>query len=274
MAKFLIGKIIPDESRSRLRSLYFSFLRFLLAPWFDGFKFKCPFCGGRFRKLLPFGFDFPVLKEKQVVGGGLRSNAMCPRCGSFDRERLLYLYLRNKTNVFKEDLRMLHVAPEKNLQRVLLESSNIDYLSADIESPLAMVKIDLTDTSFKNGSFDIIICSHVLEHVQDDRKAMLELFRVLKPSGWAILQVPISRSLEETIEDQTVREPAERERLFGQRDHVRIYARDYKTRLEGVGFKVEVYNFTEELGEAIFKKYGLIKDESLYICSKAKREDL
>jgi SAM-dependent methyltransferase len=215
-----------------------------------------------------------VLKENQVVGGGLRSSAKCPRCGSLDRERLVYLYLRNKTNVFKEDLRILHVAPERNLLRVLFESSNIDYLSADIDSPLAMVKIDLTDILFEDDSFDVIICNHVLEHIQDDRKAMSELFRVLKPGGWAILQVPIAMSLEKTIEDPTVIDSAERERLFGQSDHVRIYARDYKWRLEGVGFGVEVYDFTKEQGEAVSDEYGLIKDESLYVCSKPEREDL
>lgn len=269
--KSFLKKIIPDKFQSKFLGLYFSCrdcLRFV------GLKFKCPFCGGRFRKFLPIGFNFPVLKDKHVVGGGCRFNAMCPRCSSFDRERLVCLYLRNKTEVFSENICMLHVAPEKNLQRVLMESSNIDYLSADIDSSLAMVKMDVTEIAFDDDSFDVIICNHVLEHVKDDRKAMLELYRVLKPGGWAILQVPISMSLNETYEAPTVEEPAERERLFGQSDHVRIYARDYKDRVKGVGLRVKVYNYTEEFGETTSKRYGLIKDENLYICSKPKRESL
>jgi len=244
-----------------------------LALLYIGNEFECPFCGGHFRKLLPGGLDLPVLKEKNVVGGGYRLDAMCPRCHSLDRERLIYLYLKNKTNLFYENLSVLHAAPEKNLQKVLMARPNIDYLSIDFDSPLAMVKMDITDIKYEDNLFDVVICNHVLEHIPNDQKAMLELLRVLKPGGWAILQVPISLSLDKTYEDPTVTTPEEREKVFGQSDHVRIYAKDYKDRLEKVGFSVEVYSFTNEVGESATHKYVLLKDENIYICSKPKQGD-
>ena len=232
-------------------------------------KFHCPFCGQDFREFLPFGLDIPVLKEKNVVGSGYRLSATCPNCGSIDRERLIYLYLKNKKgDWFSKNLKVLHIAPEGNLQKVLMAKSNIDYLSADLNSSLATVKMDITNIQYQNNSFDVIICNHVLEHIPDDRKAMAELYRVLKPGGWAILQVPISLSLNQTYEDPMVTSPEEREKVFGQSDHVRIYAKDYKDRLEGVGFSVEVYSFVKEFGESAIRKYGLSKDENIYICSK------
>jgi predicted SAM-dependent methyltransferase len=236
--------------------------------------FTCPFCQSHFDEFLPYGIELPVLKEKKVVGAGYRLNALCPRCGSLDRERLVYLYLKHKTNLFSvERLRVLHVAPGRNLQKVLMVLPNIDYLSADLCSPRAMVKMDITDIKYGDDCFDVIICNHVLEHIPGDRKAMSELYRVLKPGGWSILQVPISLSLDKTYEDPTVQTAEEREKLFGQCDHVRIYAKDYKERLEKAGFSVETYSFTEEFGEHYSHVYGLVKDEVLYICSKPKRDN-
>ena len=236
---------------------------------YAGSGFYCPFCQRNYKEFLTAGLDIPVLKEKKVIGGGYRLNAMCPGCGSFDRERLIYLYLKNKrSNLFCENLKVLHVAPEANLQKVIMAQPNIDYLSADLSSPSATVQMDITDIKYPNDYFDVIICNHVLEHIPDDRKAMAELYRVLKPGGWAILQVPISLSLKQTYEDPLVTSPEEREKVFGQSDHVRIYAKDYKDRLEEVGFSVEVYSFAKEFGESAIRKYGLSKDENIYICSK------
>jgi predicted SAM-dependent methyltransferase len=265
--KSLIKRIIPKKYYPQFADLYVKYRYF-------GTKFKCPFCDGHFRRLLPDGLDIPVLKEKNVVGGGYRLNAKCPYCYSSDRERLIYLYLKNKTNHFYGNLKLLHVAPERNLQKVLMAHPNIDYLSADLDSPLAMVTIDITNIQYEDNLFDILICNHVLEHVPDDQKAMLELYRVLKHGGWGILQVPISLSLNKTYEDPTVTTSEGRKKVFGQDDHVRIYARDYKDRLERVGFSVEVYRFAEEFGESAIHKYALLKDENIYICSKPKRESI
>jgi len=272
--KSLFKRIIPREYHPQYVDLYLKCRGFFLSLLYTGNEFECPFCGGHFRKFLPWGLDLPVLKEKKIVGGGYRVNAICCRCQSSDRERLIYLYLKNKTELFYKNLKVLHVAPERNLQRVLMTCPNIDYLSIDLKSPLAMVKMDTAEIKYEDNSFDVIICNHVLEHIPDDRKAKSELYRVLKPAGWAILQVPISLLLNETYEDPTVTTPEEREKVFGQSDHVRIYGRDYKDRLEKVGFSVEVYNFTKEFGESTTHKYGLLKDEDIYICSKPKQKNL
>jgi predicted SAM-dependent methyltransferase len=258
----LIRQIIPKKYHTQFTNLY------MRCKYF-GFKFKCPFCEGHFRKLLPAGLDLPILKEKNVVGGGYRLNGHCPSCYSSDRERLIYLYLKNKTNFFYENLKVLHVAPEQNLQKVFMAWTNIDYLSSDFDSPLAMINMDITKIPYEDNSFDVIICNHVLEHIPNDRQAMSELYRVLRPGGWSILQVPISLLLDRTYEDPTVIASDEREKKFGQSDHVRIYAKDYKDRLESVGFTVEVYSFGKEFGDSTIHKYALLKDEDIYLASKS-----
>ena len=144
----------------------------------------------------------------------------------------------------------------------------INYVSGGLNPLVADRKIDITDINFGNDYFDFIICSHVLEHVQDDRKAMSELFRVLKPGGEAILQVPTSKYNKKTFEDFSITSPEEREKYFGQKDHVRIYGKDYKNRLESVGFKVKLYDIKKDLSIQDIKKYGLNKEEILYIGKK------
>lgn len=148
--------------------------------------------------------------------------------------------------------------------------TNLDYISADISSPLAMVKIDITDIPLSDNRFDCIICYHVLEHIPNDQKAMRELFRVLKPGGWGILQSPVDLNRDKTFEDPNIVSPVERERIFGHKDHFRIYGRDYKDRLERVGFTVRLDNYIRDLENNIIKKYGLRKDEIIYFCSKPK----
>ena len=176
--------------------------------------------------------------------------------------------------MFSENLRMLHVAPERNLRKVLLAHPNINYLTVDLNSPLAMVKMDITNMPYEDNLFDVIICNHVLEHIPDDRKAISELYRVLKPAGWAILQVPISQSLVTTYEDPSITAPDEREKAFGQSDHVRIYARDYRERLESVGFSVQVYSIRKEFGWLAIYKYALQKDENIYVCSRSEQGNI
>lgn len=271
MIKSLIKRVTPKKIYYQfvnLYNLYIKYKRFFCSFLYTGTKFECPFCGGNFRKFLPSGLNIPALKEKKMVGGGRRLNAVCPRCYSLDRERLVYLYLKNKTNIFYKELKVLHIAPRENLQKVLKSCANIDYLSADLRSPLAMIKMDITNIKCEDNLFDIIICNHVLEHIPNDQKAMSELYRVLKPGGWAILQVPISLSLNKTYEDPLIVTPEEREKVFGQSNHVRIYANDYKDTLKKAGFFVQVYNFAKEFGEIVSRKYGLLKDENIYICSK------
>lgn len=232
---------------------YFS-LRSLL---YIGDQCTCPCCNGNFRKFLLFGIN-------------QRVNAQCPRCGSLERHRLLWLYLKNRTNFFVDNLKVLHFAPEYTFQVKFKLLPNIVYTSADLYSPIAMVKMDITNIDYHDNSFDVIFCNHVLEHIVDDRKAMRELFRVLRPGGWAILQSPIDQKLDRTFEDPSIVRPKDRERVFGRKDHVRVYGRDYKDRLEQVGFTVKLDSYVKDLGIDMIRKYGLMADEDMYFCTKAK----
>jgi SAM-dependent methyltransferase len=162
----------------------------------------------------------------------------------------------------------LHVAPEKCIATRLKACDNIDYLSADIALSAAMVQMDITDIRLPAESFDVIYASHVLEHIPDDRKAMRELHRVLRPGGWAVLQVPVWRPT--TTEDPTVTDPKERERLFGQSDHVRMYGHDgeYERRLQEAGFDLTVVPFVKELGPETARRYRLSAWEDIYFCAR------
>ena len=217
-----------------------------------------------------------MLREANVVGAGHRLNCRCPRCRSRDKERLLYLYLVNDTDIFDENVRLLHVAPERNLSKAFSKHRNIDYLTADINpnagSGQVMVKMDITDIQYDDDSFDAIVCCHVLEHVLDDRKAISEFYRTLRPGGWAILQVPVALSLDTTIEDPTATTREARERVFGQANHVRLYGKDYKNRLEEAGFSVEEFEWTKsnERYGGPTNRYGLNENEVIYRVSKPK----
>ena len=177
----------------------------------------CPVCDQSSRRFLPFGVE-------------ARPDAQCPRCGSLERHRLVWLYFANRTDLFDGNLkRMLHVAPERTFEARLRKRLGAGYLTADLFDPHVMVQMDICNIQYPEESFDVIYCSHVLEHVPDDRRALGEFGRVLKRSGWAILLVPIT--VDRTVEDPTVTDPAERLRLFGQDDHVRRYGPDYVDRL-------------------------------------------
>ncbi len=271
--KTLLRKVIAKRHHPRIEDLFVRARYAALYPVFAGREFECPFCGGHFRRFLPRGAIIEVLKEKQVIGSGYRVNSRCPRCDSYDRERLVYLYLTRKTRVLSEPLRLLHVAPEKNLQKVLRARPNIDYLSSDLDSPLAQVVMDITDIQYEADTFDVIICNHVLQDVPEDLKAMSEMYRVLKPGGWAIIQVPISRVLDRTLEDPSARTYEERSRTYGGMFHVRIYARDYEQRLTSVGFAVRRYSFVAEFGAEEAYRYGLLMDEEIHVASKPAQPD-
>jgi ubiquinone/menaquinone biosynthesis C-methylase UbiE len=162
---------------------------------------------------------------------------------------------------------VLHVAPEHCFIERFEAIPNLDYITADIESPLAKVKMDVHDIPFDDNTFDVVFCNHVLEHVDDDIRVCAEFNRVLKPGGWGILQSPVY-SLEKTREDKTITDPAERERLFGQRDHVRKFGKDYAARLRQSGIQIEENQFVKELDPKKVKQYALASDEVLFVCSK------
>jgi SAM-dependent methyltransferase len=268
--KTFAKQLVPERYRLLRYELYEK-LRYypeLLFSLGDGLE--CMFCGSHFRRFLPAGFDYEVLRERKVIGASYHANDLCPRCKSNARERLVYLYLKNETSLFNDSsVRLLHMAPEPNLARVLGGLDRIKYVSADIARDDTSIKCDLLQMPFPKGTFDVIVCNHVLEHVSDDGAAMAELFGLLSPGGWAILQVPIALALKQTDEDPTVNSDEERIRRFGQRDHVRLYAlNDYVKRLGAAGFFVRIEPYPRQLTPEIVARYGLITDEIIFHCSK------
>jgi len=193
-----------------------------------------------------------------------RPRARCPRCGSLERHRLLIGFLSEHTDLFSARLSVLHIAPEYALQRRLRGLGNLVYRSADLESPLAMDKVDLLDMPYQDGTFDIVICNHVLEHVADDRRALREIWRVLAPEGRAILMSPIDEELRETLEDPSVTSPSERHRVFGQSDHLRRYGLDFGERVATEGFAVEEVRYLELLDADRIANHGLRRDGDLF----------
>ena len=241
--------------------------------WFffacQGFGRQCAFCHMTLRRFIPYaGKPSPLFEQEHIIGGGPNDNMFCPFCKSNARERHVYLFLKARTSVFKNPLRMLHLAPEKNLQRILQRCENVRYVSGDLASSLAALRTDITTLCFRDESFDVVICNHVLEHIPDDRRAMSEIIRVLKPGGWAILQVPIAASRIATVDGPSVSSPSERLRLFGQDNHVRLYGRDYARRLEAAGFVVELHSLPKENGDSYARRFGLLRDEDIYLARK------
>jgi SAM-dependent methyltransferase len=235
-----------------------------------GLKYRCPMCRAHLKAFLPGGEHHAVLTEKSIAGGGRRSNVVCPVCGSEDRERLAYLYLKNRPYLLSAGTKLLHIAPEYNLSSWLRSKAELDYISADLARNDVDLNMDLTNIPFPNSTFNAIICNHVLEHIPNDRAAMAEVFRVLKPDGWAILQVPISLSLPATYEDFSITDPIGREGAFGQNDHVRIYAMDYVDRLKQAGLAVDLFYWRRNDGNYGGKnnKFGLIDREIVFFASR------
>ena len=251
IASFLLNKI----PRPILINLSI-FLRPFIYLFFKGNNFTDPIDGKSYRKFLPYGY------------GKQRENALSPGTLSLERHRQMWLYLQNETDFFTKNYKVLHIAPEQEFLRKFKKMKNLDYTSADLFSPIVDIKADILDLPFEDESFDVIFCNHVLEHIEDDRKAMSELYRVMKKGGWGILQVPMKNSLEKTYEDFTITDPKERQKNFGQYDHVRWYGMDYFDRLKSVGFDAEANFYSQKFSDADIKKFGLNRNEILPIVRK------
>ena len=241
----------------------------LLSKW--GLKYKCPICGFHIKCLNPIGIDNSAIQKYQIIGAGKRA-AGCPKCGSTDRERLLYTYLKYEIGVFNNSsIKILHIAPEIILMRKFIERGFTNYTCGDFfaegqhanYSKDFVKHMDVQNLPFADNSFDLIICNHVLEHVFDEKKAIQELFRVLAKGGQAILQVPISPILEKTISDTTITDGATLEEKFGQWDHVRLFGMDYAQKLESCGFTVEQKKLHSK-----YPKFAFNSKEILFIGRK------
>ena len=228
----------------------------LIYQFFKGNKFLDPIDGKGYRKFLPYGY------------GKQRENALSPGTLSLERHRQMWLYLQNETDFFTKNYKVLHIAPEQEFLRKFKKMKNLNYISADLFSPIVDVKADILDLPFQNEEFDIVICNHVLEHIEDDAKAMSELYRVMKKGGWGILQVPMKNSLAKTYEDFSIKDPKERQKHFGQYDHVRWYGMDYFDRLRNAGFQTEPNYYSQKFSPEEIKKYGLMTNEILPVVFK------
>ncbi len=248
----IILNIIPRSILTRLSFL----LKPLIKIYLRGNKYIDPIDGSSFRKFLPYGYN------------NVRENVLSPSTFSLERHRLLWLYLKNETDFFNKDLKVLHFAPEAAFLEKFKKLKNISYDTIDLNSPLANIKADICDLPLDDESYDFILCNHVLEHVIDDKKAMQELYRVLKKDGIGIFQVPINVSNKKTYEDFTITDPKERNKAFGQYDHVRTYGMDFFDRLEEAGFMVEKCEYTSKFTSEEIIKYCLPNREIIPICRK------
>lgn len=256
---FYIRKATPYY----IKRLYFKIKYF-------GKKHYCNICNSNLKRFMPGGLDLQVLKDLDIVGAGYREYDYCPVCKGSYRQRLIKIYL-DKSKVLKPKPRILHIAPEESLYHLFRKNSR-KYICGDLFPKLYSyysnpIKIDLTDLSFQDNSFELISCNHVLEHIPDDKKAMHEIFRTLAPGGQALVQVPISHKLSETYEDFSITSEKDRLEAFGQRDHVRVFAKDYNNKLESIGFIVDIFRIEPEYIYK-FKKLSLEPREVLYIAKK------
>lgn len=228
----------------------------LLSFWYKGKTYTDPINGKSYRKFLSYGY------------GEGRENALSPGTLSLERHRLMWLYLKRNSDFFQLPLQVLHMAPEQVFLSIFQNQNNLEYTTADLYSPIVKVKADILNLPFENDSFDVIFCNHVLEHIAEDAQAMSELYRVMKPGGWGIFQVPMRITQTTTYEDFSITSAEERKKHFGQYDHVRWYGLDYFERLRNAGFLVEEFKVNEHFSPEEITRYALWQNEILPVVSK------
>ncbi len=231
----------------------------ILGLFYIGKGKECPICGVHRRRFLPYGYY-----------AKLRENALCPSCLSLERHRLLWLYLSRETNLLAELPSLLHIAPEVCIMRPLRKAykgSTAKYKTADLESPLADLHFDVQQIPLSDNSFEVVLCNHIMEHIPDDKLAMRELYRILKPGGWGVILSPVEQDREYTYEDDEITDPKERAKIFGQYDHRRIYGRDYIERLKEAGFTVDAIDYIQNFTPKEKRLYA-ISNEVIYVVKK------
>jgi SAM-dependent methyltransferase len=220
---------------------------------YRGLRYLCPCCGHHFRRLAPHGQP-------------PRPDRACPNCRALERHRVLWLYLARELGILWRPYRVLHVAPERAIRRRLSSAPNLTYVTADLAMAEAAVHSELGRLPFEDACFDVVICSHVLEHVEHDFESMIEMHRVLAPTGRALVMVPVNPRLSETYEDPSVTEPEARRRAFGHPAHVRYYGADVTTRLEQSGFEVEPIDYVDHMPPGEARRIRASRGELIYVC--------
>ena len=246
----------------------------LLQKKYKGDAFYCNCCKSDIKTFIPGNPSAEAVEKHEITGAGYHEFDVCPVCKASYRQRSVMVYLEAQ-QILKEKIKVLHVAPEPAFSYVFQKQKNITYICGDLEPErywyyVKAQYINLLDINFPSDTFDLIVCNHVLEHIENDTEAMKELYRVLKPGGIAILQVPISWKLDSTFEDFNITSPEERLKAFGQQDHVRIYGGDYTERLEKCGFHTEL--FDPESVSALygdkFEKLRLDPRDKIFVSTK------
>lgn len=236
-----------------------SYLFKVFAPMiYRGNKVECPVCNKSFSKFLSYGSSVAH-----------RENVLCPYDLTLERHRLMWLYLRDHSTFFTAtSLSVLHMAPEQCFLPKFKQQKNLTYLTADIESPIADIHFDLHQIPLESDRFDVVFCNHVMEHVENPHQCLREIFRVMKSGAWAIMQVPQDMTRETTLEDPAIVTPEDREKYYWQKDHVRLFGRDYPDYLKKAGFEVQEFWLKEHLEPSVFERYRISSDEVLYIAKK------
>ncbi|MEP7232688.1 MAG: methyltransferase domain-containing protein [Ginsengibacter sp.] len=233
--------------------------RLVYLRWkYRGDKVYCACCESKFRSFATFG-------------NIRRKNAWCPKCESLERHRLLSMYFKNKTDIYRKHLKVLHIAPEGAFFNHLKKQKNLEYNPVDIYPhlyPKGTTYLDILNNDIADNTYDIIICNHVFQYIEDDRKAMKELQRMMKKGGWGTMQVPYDRGRQVTYEDASITHPLEREKAFGLKEHVRFYGLDYSDRLRDAGFDVNVEDYTSEFSDEENFKYGFWKGDPIFLVKK------
>lgn len=255
MFKWIISLALNIVPRHQLHKIAHICLK-MVSPFLRGQNFTDPISGISYRRLLPYG-------RKQS-----RPNVLAPDSLSLERHRLCWLYMQRKTNFFTAPIKFLHLAPEYCFLQLFKSQKNLDYITADLNSPWASMHFDVHEIPFEDNVFDVLMANHLLEHVNDDRKVMREFYRVLKPGGWAIFMIPQDIHSAVTLEDPTITSPEEREKHYWQSDHLRLYGLDFKDRLTSAGFQVTVEDYTKEFTTEQIKAFALNPNELIYYCKK------
>lgn len=251
--KFLLNTL-PRPLLIRLSYLFKKFAPLI----YKGNAVECPVCERSFSTFLSYGSRTAH-----------RENVLCPYDLTLERHRLMWLYLKDHSTFFTAPhLEVLHIAPEQCFHKKFKAQKNLAYLTGDLVSPIADLHFDLHNIPLEDNRFDVVFCNHVMEHVEDALQCMRELHRVMKPNGWGIMQVPQDLSRATTYEDKTITSPEQREIHYWQKDHVRLFGRDYPQWLEKAGFQVVEFNKEAHYPEAIIQRFRLQKEEILYIVHK------